>query len=62
MNYLYTHSKCLLWAVSQTSRTTDVSYPSECYLDVLHKASKTLHAAAKTLHNEACRGMRVPAA
>jgi hypothetical protein len=39
----------------------DVPYPSECYLDVLHKASKTLHGVAKTLHNETVRQRRVRA-
>mmetsp|Transcript_22163 Transcript_22163/g.47875 ORF Transcript_22163/g.47875 Transcript_22163/m.47875 type:complete len:233 (-) Transcript_22163:1747-2445(-) len=44
MNYLYSHSAGLLWAVDGVGASrADVPYPSECYLDVLHKASKTLH-------------------
>merc|ERR1712096_262460 len=51
MNYLYTHSTCILWAVDRVGAShADAPYPDECYPDVLNKASKLLHGAAKLVH------------
>ena len=62
MNYLYTHSTCILWAVDRVGAShADKPYPNECYLDVLNKASKALHGEAKLAHKTVRTTLLVPA-